>query len=165
MQVKSLFTHHTNCRPELCLEGANSAVGDACFAQSHLQALEITHQANIVPQTVLIITSKQRTFPPANNGLRRHIQEVPRVATGANGPSATDTAKRAAQATVRVNIVVHLDRTSTDIETLIVNRAAFSATAVKKACDILVSFVACWAGGHATAQMRDQAGIYTFVAF
>ncbi len=165
MQVKSQFAHHTNCRSELCLEGANSAVGDACFAQSHLQVLEITHQTNIVPQTVLIITSKQRTFPPANNGLRRHIQKVPRVATGANGPSATDTAKRTAQATVRVNIVIHFDRASADVETLVVNRAAFSATAVEKACDILVSFVACRAGGHATAQMRNQAGIYAFVAF
>lgn len=165
MQVKSQFTHHTNCRSELCLEGANSAVGDACFALSHLQVLEITHQANIVPQTVLIITSKQRTFSPANNGLRRHIQEIPRVATGANRPSATDTAKRAAQATVRVNIVVHFDRASTDVETLIVNRATLLATAVKKACDVLVSFVTCRAGGHATAQMWNQAGIYAFVAF
>lgn len=165
MQVKSKITHYANSSSELCLERTNPTVWNVCPALCHLQVLEIRYQANVIPQGILIITGKQRAFPSANNSLRWHIQEIPRITTCAYGPSAADTSKRAAQTTVRVNIVVHLDWASTDIKTLIVNCATLLTTAVKKSRYVLVSLVSWRACRYTTCQVWNLVWINALVAF
>ena len=82
---------------------AHHAVRDRRIAQGHgkVGVGVVSHHAGRIPlPRILLVTGEQWALPPAENALRRHVEEIPGVAGSALGVNAADAAKRATQARV-----------------------------------------------------------------
>ena len=114
------ITHDTNFT--ISCE-TNSTVRHISQTLSHPQTTvcKLFHHTCLSDEFILLITRKQRTFPPAKHNLRRYVKIISRIATCTYITKTGWTSKGTAQTTVRLYVKVHFYGTLGHIYALISN--------------------------------------------